>query len=98
MLFMCCGEARPGLTEQEQDRALSIFRGWKLPAGMEIKAHYLAAGGGDFVVVETDSASALLEATATWAPLVNYRVFPIVEVQDGVDALARAVEGRLRIV
>ncbi len=92
MLFMCHGEARPGLTESELRRALQAFEGWKPPAGIEIKAHYVAAGAGDFVVIETSSASALIEAAATWAPFLNYRFYPIAEVGEGASRLKRATE------
>jgi hypothetical protein len=92
MLFMCHGEPRPGLTESELRRALQVFAGWKPPAGLEIKAHYVAAGGGDFIVVETSSAQVLIEAAAVWAPFLSYRFYPIAEVGEGANLLKRATE------
>ena len=92
MLFMCHGEPRPGLTESELRRALQVFAGWKPPAGLEIKAHYVAAGGGDFIVVEASSAQVLIEAAAIWAPFLSYRFYPIAEVAEGAGLLKRATE------
>jgi len=98
MLFMCQGKPQPGLAAEEQKKALELFAAWKPPAGLEIKAHYLAASGGDFVVVETDSVATLIEATATWAPFVAYEVTPIVVVQDGVGGLARGEQARSKLI
>jgi hypothetical protein len=90
MLFMCQGTAREGLSPQQRQQVLQLFAGWTPPPGLEIKAHYVSAEGGDFVVVETTSAEALLEATALWAPFVAYRVTPIIEAPAGVASLTRA--------
>lgn len=98
MLFMFRGEPKPGLTEEDQRRVLQVFRGWTPPAGIEIKAHYLAVSGGDYVIVEATSVAAMIEAVTNWAPYVTYQVTPIVEVADGVGAIDRAVSVRSAIV
>ena len=98
MLFMFRGEPKPGMSEEEQKRALQVFRGWKPPAGMTVKAHYLGVSGGDYVIVEADSVEVMIEAVANWAPFVNYTADPIVEVTQGVGALDRAVSARAAIV
>jgi hypothetical protein len=94
MLFMCQGKARPGLSVEDQQKVLQLFASWKPPAGIEIKAHYLGAAGGDYVIVETSSVEALIEATSIWAPFVVYEVTPIVEAQLGVAGVTRADELR----
>lgn len=98
MLFMCQGRPKPGLSPDDQSRALRLFAGWAPPQGLEVRAHYAAAGGGDFVIVETDSVEALIEATAAWAPFLSYEVTPIVAVREGVGGLARACEARAKIL
>ena len=98
MLFMFRGEPKPGMSEDEQKRALQVFRGWQPPAGMTIMAHYLGVSGSDYVIVEAASVEAMIEAVTNWAPFVNYTADPIVEVSQGVGALDRAVSGRAAIV
>jgi hypothetical protein len=98
MLFMCHGTPRPGLTSEDRQKVLQIFTGWRPPAGMEIKAHYVSATGCDYVVVETESVNALIEATAMWAPYVSYEVAPIVAVADGVGSIERAEVARRALV
>lgn len=98
MLFMCQGRPRPGLTQDDQKKALDLFRSWQPPAGLEIRAHYLGATGGDFIVIETDSLGALVEAVAIWAPFVTYEVTPIVAVQEGIECVARAESARTKLI
>jgi len=98
MLFMCQGKAKPGLSTDDQQKVLGLFASWKPPAGIEVKQHYISATGGDFVVVETDSVAALIEATALWAPFVVYEVTPIVAVADGVGSIQRAEATRRNLI
>jgi hypothetical protein len=98
MLFMCQGKPRPGLSPDDHRNALKLFGSWQPPAGLTIKGHYIAASGGDFVIVEAESAEPLIEATATWAPFVVYEVTPIAEVQSGITVLARAEDTRAKLL
>jgi hypothetical protein len=94
MLFMCQGTIKAGLAADERQKVLRLFAGWKPPAGLEIKAHYVSAAGSDYVIVETTSAEALIEATAIWAPFVSYEVTPITAAQDAVGVIKRAEDSR----
>lgn len=94
MLFMCQGTAKPGLSTEQRQQVLRLFAAWTPPPGLEIKGHYVSASGGDFVIVETASVECLIEATATWAPFVDYVVTPIVAAQDGVGGIERAEAAR----
>jgi hypothetical protein len=98
MLFMCQGRPKPGLAPEDQQRAIQLFGAWTPPAGLQIRAHYAAANGGDYVIIETDSVEALIEATATWAPFLTYEVIPIVAVQEGVGSLSRAFTTRASLI
>lgn len=98
MLFMCQGKAKPGLSPDDQQKVIGLFATWQPPAGMDIKAHYVSATGGDFVIVETDSVATLIEATALWAPFVVYEVTPIVSVADGVGSIQRADATRRTLI
>lgn len=98
MLFMCQGTPRAGLSIDDRQKVLQLFAAWVPPAGIAIEAHYLTAEGGDLVIVETGSIDALLEATAIWAPFVDYRVTPIVEATTGAESIARAESTRRTLI
>ena len=76
MLFMCQGKTSPGCPDERQ-RVLQLFASWRRPPGWRSRRTTLRTGG-DYVVVETSSVEALIEATAVWAPFVDYEVTPIV--------------------
>ena len=98
MLFMCQGTMKPGLSVDERQKVLQLFATWTPPAGLEIKAHYVSAAGGDYVIVETTSAEVLIEATAIWAPFVSYEVTPILAAQDAVGGIRRAEDTRRTLI
>ena len=98
MLFMCRGQAKPGLTAEDRQKVVQIFRGFAPPAGMQIQAHYVDTNGGDYVVVETSSAEALLEATAVWAPYIEYTVTPIMPAPVAVERIQSAEQTRQQLL
>jgi hypothetical protein len=98
MLFMCQGRPKAGVSVEDQERAVRLFQGWKPPADLKIHAHYASANGGDYVIVETDSVPALIEAIQVWAPMLTYEVTPIVPVEAGVTGLVRACETRSQLL
>lgn len=98
MLFMCHGKPKPGLTTEDRRQVLKLFAGWQPPAALQIKGHWIAADGSDYVVVETDSVACLIEATGIWAPYVDYVVTPITEVSDAIGGFARAEDLRSTIL
>lgn len=98
MLFMCHGKARPGLSAEERKKVVQIFRGWTPPAGLAIQAHYVDASGGDYVILETSSAEALLEATSVWAPYIDYAVTPITPAASAVERIESAEQTRQQLL
>ena len=98
MLFMCHGRSRPGLSAEDRQKVVRIFEGWTPPAEMKIVAHYVDPCGSDFVVVETTSAEALLEATAIWAPYVDYTVTPVVAAASAVERIRSAEQTRQQLL
>lgn len=98
MLFMCRGQARPGLSAEDRRKVVQIFRGFTPPAGMQIQAHWVDTSGGDYVVIETASAEALLEATAVWAPYIEYTVTPIMPAPAAVERIESAEQTRLQLL
>jgi hypothetical protein len=98
MLFMCAGKARSGLTSEDRQNVLKLFQTWTPPSGIEIKAHYATASGGDYVIVEASSVEPIIEATAMWAPFIDYDVTPIIAIREGVGGLVRAEATRTALL
>ena len=72
MLFLISYRPKGGRVEGEEGRVLDMFVKWKPPAGVTVKAHYVRADGGGLVIVDADSALALVEGNATWQPFYDY--------------------------
>lgn len=98
MLFMCHGKARPGLTADDRQKVVQIFRGWTPPAELTIQAHYIDPSGNDYVILETGSAEALVEATSVWAPYIDYTVTPITVAPSAVERIENAEQTRQRLI
>lgn len=90
------GEARAVGGGSAEDRA--HLRGWTPPADLRIQAHYVDTSGGDYVVIETTSAEALLEATSIWAPFIDYTVTPIVVAPTAVERIRSAEQTRSQLL
>ena len=98
MLFMCHGKAKPGLAAEDRQKIVRIFEGWTPPADLRIQAHYVDTSGGDYVVIETTSAEALLEATSIWAPFIDYTVTPIMVAPSAVERIRSAEQTRSQLL
>ena len=95
MLFLISYKPKPGRVEAEDKRVLNLFVNWKPPAGVTIKSHYIRADGGGLVILESDSAVAMVEGNATWVPFLDYEaVVPIVDITESLPALQRAAAWR----
>jgi hypothetical protein len=65
MLFAIVWTNRAGATKDTDRRSLKLFTNWQPPAGLEFKGFYDYVDGNDGIVIaESNSAEALLEATA----------------------------------
>jgi Domain of unknown function (DUF3303) len=79
MLFAIVWTNRAGATEDTDKRSLKLFTNWKPPAGLDFKGFYdYADGNGGIAIAESNSAEALLEATAPWTVFFNFTIRPIV--------------------
>jgi uncharacterized protein DUF3303 len=79
MLFGIVWSNRAGGTEETDKRTLKLFKNWQPPAGLEFKSFYdYADGNGGIAIAESNSAEAILEATAPWATFFDFTVRPIV--------------------
>ena len=97
MLFGVMYKPRPGGDEQRQERSLQLFTEWTPPDGIDFRAHYLRAdGNGGIGIVDADAAAVIGEAVAPFSPFFEYEIVPLMEVEEAVAVLQRAVEWRER--
>jgi hypothetical protein len=86
MLFAVSYQVRANATEESQSRALRLFAEWTPPEAYTFKAHYANADGtGGLALVETDSAAAALKVHGAWAPFFDFKLVPIVEIDQAVQ-------------
>ena len=87
------GSAREN--EEAMQRALELFGKWTPESSLQI--HQLV-GGLDartgVCVCETDDPNAIVLTTAYFAPLFNYTVMPVMDVQQTVDSIQAAAARR----
>jgi hypothetical protein len=51
-------------------------------------------GGGGFAVVETDNPADLLEGTSKFSPLNEFQIFPVVDLDEWIQAANSGIEYR----
>jgi hypothetical protein len=90
VLFATVYTSRGAGSEEASKRVLQMWSQWKQPAGLEIKAFYvLADEGGGIIISEASTPAAMLEAISPFAPYLEYKVTPIVEITEAVPILQR---------
>ena len=97
MLFGVMYKPRQGGDGARQERSLQIFTEWTPPKGLDFRAHYLRAdGNGGIAIVEADAATVIGEAVAPFSPFFEYEIVPLMEVEEAIPVLMRAIEWRER--
>ena len=95
MLFAIVWENRAGASEETDKRTLKLFKNWQPPAGLEFKGFYdYADSNGGIAIAESNSAEAILEATAPWAAFFNFTVRPIVPTDKSPAIFDKAIAWR----
>jgi hypothetical protein len=51
-------------------------------------------GGGGFAVVETDNPADLVETTSQFATILDYQIYPVLDIAEAAQALQQGVEFR----
>ena len=74
-----------------QKRIMAVFKQWKIPESVQLH-HFLVRAGdwGGFMLVETNDCSALHKMTSTY-PAFEFRVDPVLDIQDAVAAQLEAM-------
>jgi hypothetical protein len=92
MLFAVTYTFRASASEATVKRLNTLFGKWQPPKGYEIKAHYsFADGTGGLTLVETGSVAAMYEATIPWAPFVEFRAVPLIEIEKSFPIATAAI-------
>jgi hypothetical protein len=76
-------------------RGLAAFTKWSQPPNTTY--HQFVGridGGGGFAVVETDNPADLVETTGQFATILDYQIYPVVDIAQAAQALQRGVEFR----
>lgn len=76
-------------------RGLAAYSKWSPPPGT---TYHQSVGrvdsGGGFAVVETDSPADLVETTSQFATIMDYQIYPVVDIAEAAQALQQGVEFR----
>ncbi|MEO8718563.1 MAG: DUF3303 family protein [Burkholderiales bacterium] len=95
MLFAVMYSYRESTSEVTIKRLNALFANWQPPKGYEIKVHYsFADGSGGLSLVETGSEAVMYEALVPWAPFVEFRVVPAMEIEKAFPIGMAAVAWR----
>lgn len=79
-------------------RLLELYSKWTPPSDITIHQFVLRIDGdGAFLVTESDDPAAAAREIAKFSPLLEYTVYPVVDVAEGAAAAAEAVEWRKSI-
>jgi hypothetical protein len=81
--------------EQGQRQALELLG--KFQPSDSVTIHQWVTrcdGGGGFAVTETDDAEAMLYDLSVWSPMIDFQVFPVVDVGAAAAVQQRAIEFR----
>lgn len=75
----------------ESATALRRFLAWTPPSGYTIEHHWARADGmGGLLIVESDSAATLLEASAPFSDILDIEFVPLIDIGDAVPILQGA--------
>lgn len=99
MKYVLSWETRLNGTTAENEasakRGLELFSKWTVPAGLKIEQFVgRIDGGGGFAVVEADSAADLLDGTSKFSPLNEFQIFPVVDLDEWIQAANNGIEYR----
>lgn len=76
-------------------RGLAAYSKWSQPQTMTY--HQFVGridGGGGFAVLESDNPADLVETTSQFATVLDYRIYPVVDIAEAARALQQGVEFR----
>jgi len=81
--------------EASTKRGLELFTNWTAPAGLKFEQFVgRVDGGGGFAVVETDDPADLLDGASKFVPFNEFQIFPVVDLEEWMQAANNGIEFR----
>jgi Protein of unknown function (DUF3303) len=81
--------------DQSLRRGLVLFSKWTTPSSTTYHQFVgRADGGGGFAVIETDNPSDLTDATGKFAHLLDYQIYPVVDIDQSAQSMEEGAEFR----
>jgi Domain of unknown function (DUF3303) len=98
MKYIVTWHERPAASFKEyeaaQERVLTVFKNWKMPASLVIHQFVVRIGDyGGYMIVETDKPADIHYVTSVFA-VFEFRVEPVIDVMDAVSVELDAIEYR----
>jgi hypothetical protein len=81
--------------DESPRRGLAAYSKWSQP--QTTTYHQFVGridGGGGFAVVESDNPADLVETTSQFATILDYQIYPVVDIAEAAHALQQGVEFR----
>ncbi|MGZ4510632.1 MAG: DUF3303 domain-containing protein [Mycobacterium sp.] len=81
--------------DESLQRGLAAYSKWSPPQSTTY--HQFVGrvdGAGGFAVVETDNPADLVETTSQFATILDYQIYPVIDIAEAAQALQRGVEFR----
>jgi hypothetical protein len=69
-------------SEAAVKRSLQLFTNWQPP--VEFKSHWAFATGGGMALVEAEGSAAMVEALAPFTSFFDFKVEPVVTIEEAV--------------
>ena len=81
--------------EASTKRSLQLFTNWTAPSGLKFEQFVgRIDGGGGFAVVETDDPADLLDGASKFVPFNEFHIFPVVDLDEWMQAANTGIEFR----
>jgi hypothetical protein len=81
--------------DQSLRRGLVLFSKWTTPSSTTYHQFVgRADGGGGFAVIETDNPSDLTDATGKFGHLLDYQIYPVVDIDQSAQSMEEGAEFR----
>ena len=80
--------------ENAQKRILGVFRHWEMPSSLKVQLFVVRVGEwGGHMLVETSDTAAIHRLCSTF-PAFEFRVHPVLDIQDAVNVELEAIAWR----
>ena len=91
MEFMLMATIRPSVTPEQRRELIRVFSKWQPPQGVTMKSLYVAADERhSFGLYEADTAAAIGEIPITLGDYLEFDVYPVMPVEEGVALFSKA--------